>query len=443
MLRSAIIALAVLAGPAALAREPLPMLPADAEALVEPDLSEPEDAESAELPMPEMPAPSGSEKRFKYLDRPAAPPLPPARNEIVIHGPQTAKQVALTFDACTITDPHRYDERITKTLIATNTPATLFVGGGWAQREPQHLRELARNPLFEIAIHGFMHPHFPKLTAAQVRADLSKAQAEFYAQLGWQPKLFRPPFGEYDEQLVRVAAELGLTTIEYDLPSGDPDLKISKDSLVKWVVRKSQPGSIVVMHINHPRFRTSEALPEIIEGLRARGFELVTVGRMLGMASEKPLAVARAGSKPVGAASLWARLIREPSRRSTLRVTNVEALHEQNWLSAALGEVAAAGSPLSDEVGRAPVRRPRATERRVVEDAPITADDLISSNPASGKRRLGRSRFKSVLGRTGGLRPARQGRTSRPPPVLRQLRRSQLQPRRGARGDEVDCCRPG
>ncbi len=50
---------------------------------------------------------------------------------------------------------------------------------------------------------------------------------------------------------------------------------------MEWVLRKAQPGSIVVMHINHRKFHTSEALPGIIQGLRAKGYELVTVGRLL------------------------------------------------------------------------------------------------------------------------------------------------------------------
>jgi len=84
---------------------------------------------------------------------------------------------------------------------------------------------------------------------------------------------------------VKVASSLGLTTVEYDLPSGDPDPRVSTRRLVDWVVGRSRPGSIVVMHLNHPRFRTAEALPEIVAGLRARGFELVTVGELLGVAA--------------------------------------------------------------------------------------------------------------------------------------------------------------
>ena len=82
---------------------------------------------------------------------------------------------------------------------------------------------------------------------------------------------------------MKVASSLGLTTVEYDLPSGDPDPRASRQRLVDWVLQRARPGSIVVMHMNHPRFHTAEALPEIVAGLRARGFELVTVGELLGV----------------------------------------------------------------------------------------------------------------------------------------------------------------
>jgi peptidoglycan/xylan/chitin deacetylase (PgdA/CDA1 family) len=117
------------------------------------------------------------------------------------------------------------------------------------------------------------------------------------ALTGRTPLLWRPPYGEYDARVVRIAAELGLTTIEYDLASGDPDQHATKEKLVEWVLKKVQPGSIVVMHINHRSFHTSEALPPIIKGLRARGFQLVTVGEMLRESHALPVVVLDAGSR--------------------------------------------------------------------------------------------------------------------------------------------------
>jgi peptidoglycan/xylan/chitin deacetylase (PgdA/CDA1 family) len=210
------------------------------------------------------------------------PKLPPAAPQVIFHGPRDRKRVALTFDACSTRDVSKYDERITNELIASHTPATIFLGGSWAKQEAAHVRELAANPLFELGNHSYTHPHMTAIAdEVRIRRELQRTQAEIHVLTGKTPKYFRPPYGEYDDRVVRIAAELGLTTVEYDLPSGDADDHISKERLIQWVLLKAQPGSIIVMHINHRRFHTAEALPPIIEGLRARGFELVTVGQLL------------------------------------------------------------------------------------------------------------------------------------------------------------------
>ena len=67
----------------------------------------------------------------------------------------------------------------------------------------------------------------------------------------------------------------------FDFPSGDPDKRITKERLIAWVLAKARPGSIVVMHMNRHGWHTAEALPEIIQGLRERGFVLSTVGGLV------------------------------------------------------------------------------------------------------------------------------------------------------------------
>ena len=202
---------------------------------------------------------------------------------VVEHGPRTGNRVALTFDACTTTrEATPFDSRNPGILRSLHAPATLFVGGGWAATERAELAALARDPLFEIANHSFHHPHLTRLDESGIRRELARAQDEIAEVTGQRPSLFRAPYGELDPRVVKVASSLGLTTVEYDLPSGDPDPRASRQRLVDWVLQRARPGSIVVMHMNHPRFHTAEALPEIVAGLRARGFELVTVGELLG-----------------------------------------------------------------------------------------------------------------------------------------------------------------
>jgi peptidoglycan/xylan/chitin deacetylase (PgdA/CDA1 family) len=230
---------------------------------------------------------------------PVEPPvLRPVAAEVVAHGGRSVRAVALTFDACSTRDVSKYDERITQELIANHTPATIFLGGSWAKEEAAHVRELARHPeLFELENHTFTHPHMPAVKDdARVRDELLRTQAEVKALTGRTPLLWRPPYGEYDARVVKLAAELGLTTIEYDLASGDPDQHATKEKLVEWVLKKVQPGSIVVMHINHRKFHTSEALPGIIQGLRSRGYQLVTVGEMLRESHGLPVPTLDAGT---------------------------------------------------------------------------------------------------------------------------------------------------
>ena len=227
------------------------------------------------------------------------PPLTPVLPEVVFHGPRGEKRIALTFDACSTRDVSKYDERVTQELIAARAPATIFLGGSWVVEEQAIVKQLAANPLFELGNHSYTHPHMAAIIdEIRIRRELQRTQAEIHRVTGLTPKLFRPPYGEYNARLVSIAAELGLTTVEYDLASGDPDQHATKERLIHWVLEKAQPGSIIVMHINHRRFHTAEALPAIIAGLRSRGFELVTVGELIKAGrGERPAPAASASSR--------------------------------------------------------------------------------------------------------------------------------------------------
>jgi peptidoglycan-N-acetylglucosamine deacetylase len=211
-----------------------------------------------------------------------SPPLEPVAPQVVAHGSRSVRQLALTFDACATRAPSHYDTLVTNVLVETGTHATIFLGGKWMEEEQMHTLYLSSHPQFELANHTFLHPHLKAVSDERIREELAKTQAVLFTLTGRQAKYFRPPYGEYDERVVRIAAEMGLHTIEYDLASGDPDVHATKEKLIAYVSEMAKNGSIIVMHINHRGWHTAEALPEIIRRLRARGFELVTVGELLG-----------------------------------------------------------------------------------------------------------------------------------------------------------------
>ena len=202
-------------------------------------------------------------------------------SKAILHGPRTEKRIALTFDACATLHRSRYDSSIVKALLTTNTPATLFLCGKWAIEHIKETRYLSRQPLFEIGNHSFIHPHLLKVTAARMKEELTLTQDILFTISGKVPALFRSPYGEISDSIVHCGALLGLKTIQYDLASGDPDTSISAKKLIEYVSTTAKNGSIIVMHMNKRGWHTAEALPEIIDRLRERGFIFVKVSELV------------------------------------------------------------------------------------------------------------------------------------------------------------------
>jgi len=222
----------------------------------------------------------------------AGNPIP----EVIYNGPRNEKRIAMTFDACSFVHASKVDKKLVQILVDNRVPATLFLGGKWVEDQPQEARYLASIPFFEIANHSFHHPHLTRMSPTAIRRELKSAQQAIEKVTGKTPRYFRAPYGEYDDKLVNIAATLGLTTVQFDLASGDPDRHISADRLSRWVIQKAKGGSIIVMHINTHGWHTAEALPTIIKTLRRRGYRFVTVSELLKQPFPAPASMILASS---------------------------------------------------------------------------------------------------------------------------------------------------
>jgi peptidoglycan/xylan/chitin deacetylase (PgdA/CDA1 family) len=217
---------------------------------------------------------------------------------VVFHGPRDRKRIALTFDS-NMTDAmlrklaagktgSYANDAVVDELQQLKTPATFFLAGKWVQAYPELTRRIAADPNFEIASHSWAHEGFksPCYTLGSIpRADMAadvERSFEILAQFtDHASRYFRFPGGCYDAAALTAIAPVGCTAVEYDDVSGDAFGSSAKTIIAKTVAQ-ARPGSIVVLHItkaNAPR--TAEALPSIIRQLRARGYELVTLGDLL------------------------------------------------------------------------------------------------------------------------------------------------------------------
>ena len=208
--------------------------------------------------------------------------------QVIYHGTRSEKRIAITFDACSSPHGGKVDKKLVQILVDNQIPATLFLGGKWVLDQPLEAKYLASVPFFEIASHAFHHPHLTRMTPVAIKQELQAAQNAIETVTGVRPQYFRAPYGEYNGELVRIAASLGLTTIQFDLASGDPDKNITTERLSRYVIHNAKAGSIVVMHINTHGWHTADALPSIVKGLRAQGYHFVTISELLDVPFQVP-----------------------------------------------------------------------------------------------------------------------------------------------------------
>lgn len=195
------------------------------------------------------------------------------------HGDRGEHQIALTFDACPTNTEPGFDRGIVSVLHENNVKATMFLSGSWVKTHRVEAAELAQS--FEIQSHGYTHTHYDERSPEWVLEDLARAQQVITEATGQRPRFFRPPAVKWSESVIEQAGKLGLKTVTHDVASGDPDRNLKADAIVRYVLWKTKPGSVVIFHINGKGWTTAQTLPRIIEGLRAKGYRFVTMSELM------------------------------------------------------------------------------------------------------------------------------------------------------------------
>ncbi len=184
------------------------------------------------------------------------------------------KLISVTFD-CAWGVEHTDD--ILSALKASGVRATFFMVEFWAKKYPDYVKKIDGAGC-EIGTHSATHSYMSKLNAEEIKMELSTSSAAIKEVTGKDPELFRAPFGDYDDELIKTASEQGYYTIQWDVDSLDwKDLSAS--DIAMRVINGVNSGSIILMHNNG--LHTAEALPIILETLKNRGYTFVPVGELI------------------------------------------------------------------------------------------------------------------------------------------------------------------
>lgn len=198
-----------------------------------------------------------------------------SERKVPIYSVQTTeKKVALTFDAAWGADK---TSKIVEILKQNNVGGTFFLVGFWSEKYQDKIKEIDGAGL-DIGTHSNTHPKMSTLSPAQQESELMISSKLISNVTGKEVRFFRPPYGDYNDQLIMTCDKLKLQAIQWDVDSLDWK-GLSAQQILTRVKSGVQNGSIILFHNNSDHIL--EALPLVIEFLKSNGYEMVNLSGLV------------------------------------------------------------------------------------------------------------------------------------------------------------------
>ena len=186
------------------------------------------------------------------------------------------KQVALSFDAAWGNEDTR---RILDILKKHNVKVTFFMTGGWVESYPEDVRAILADG-HDLGNHSENHKNMSELSDEACQEEIQKVHTKVQELTGYEMCLFRPPYGDYDNHVIKNVQKCGYYPIQWSIDSLDWK-DYGADDIVRRVVEsdKLNNGAIILMH-NGAKY-TADALDAVITGLQDKGYELVPISELI------------------------------------------------------------------------------------------------------------------------------------------------------------------
>lgn len=207
-------------------------------------------------------------------------------NIVVLRGPLNQNKIALTFDD----GPDiRFTPQVLDVLGEYQVKATFFLMGARAEEHQPIVRRIYAEG-HAIGNHGYWHPNLTEESLERVHWEVTATEETIYQILGIRTRLFRPPYGALNRQIVELIGSLGYAIILWNVDSLDWK-QLGADVIADTVLGNTMPGSIILMHDGGDWTMdlsgTVESLHTIIPTLQAQGMEFVTIPELLNISGTK------------------------------------------------------------------------------------------------------------------------------------------------------------
>lgn len=197
--------------------------------------------------------------------------------ELPIYCVETDKpQIALTFDAAWGNEDTK---QIMEILRKHNVKVTFFMTGGWVDSYPEDVKMILAEG-HDLGNHSENHKNMSQISDSEIKEEVMKVHEKVKELTGYDMFLFRPPYGDYDNHVIKGVRACGYYPIQWDVDSLDwKDYGV--DSIVNTVCSHKHlgNGSIILCH-NGAKY-TAQALDTLITTLKNKGYEFVPLSQLI------------------------------------------------------------------------------------------------------------------------------------------------------------------
>ncbi|MFY9643470.1 MAG: glycosyltransferase [Rhodomicrobium sp.] len=209
---------------------------------------------------------------------------------VIRRGGDKPGKLALTFDDGPSAE---WTPKVLEILKEKGVHATFFIIGENGAANPRLVQRILAEG-HELGNHTFTHPNLGETPDSVAGLELNATQRLIEALTGRSTRLFRPPyFGDAEPSTAQeiapmeVAERLGYLTVGLKVDPDDWQAKVTPDDIVKTVIAEAtnpdpeKRGQVILLHDGGgERWRTVAALPRVIDEMRGRGFDFVTVSAL-------------------------------------------------------------------------------------------------------------------------------------------------------------------
>ena len=186
------------------------------------------------------------------------------------------KKVALSFDAAWGNED---TARILEILKKNDVHVTFFMTGGWVESYPDDVKAIYEAG-HDLGNHSENHKNMSQLSVEECKSELQQVHDKVKEITGYDMFLFRPPYGDYDNEVITTAREMGYYPIQWDVDSLDWK-NYGVQPIIDTVCNHKELGGGAIILCHNGAKYTAQALDELLNNLEGKGYTIVPVSELI------------------------------------------------------------------------------------------------------------------------------------------------------------------